>query len=95
MEVMIILNPLYLYYLDSDLVPCQIVEPLFNEKWTGTYYENVPLLAEDYEWNDPDNPTELTCFLRKRVKFHDGTPFNAIAVKWNFDRLHRLLPNMT
>ena len=28
-----------------------------------------------------------TLKLRKGVAFHDGTPFDAKAVKWNFDRL--------
>lgn len=45
----------------------------------------VPVLAESYEAND--GATEFTFKLRHDVKFHDGTPFNAEAVKVNIDRL--------
>lgn len=45
----------------------------------------IPLLAESYTYNS--NATEFTFKLRKGVSFHDGTPFNAKAVKVNVDRL--------
>ncbi|WP_265501014.1 glutathione ABC transporter substrate-binding protein [Paracoccus beibuensis] len=45
----------------------------------------VPLLAESYESNA--DATEFTITLREGVEFHDGTPFNAEAVKVNIDRL--------
>lgn len=43
-----------------------------------------PELAEKWEFTDP---TTLVMNLRKGVKFHDGTDFNAKAVKFNFDRM--------
>ncbi len=45
----------------------------------------IPQLAESFTVND--TATEYTYKLRKGVTFHDGTPFNAQAVKINFDRL--------
>lgn len=45
----------------------------------------VPLLAERYEVNA--EATEYIFYLRKGVKFHDGTDFNAQAVKINIDRV--------
>jgi len=43
-------------------------------------------LAESYDVvTDPANPS-ITFHLRKGVKFHDGSDFNAQAVKWNFER---------
>lgn len=43
-----------------------------------------PLLAT--KWETPD-PKTLVFTLRQGVKFHDGTEFNADAVKFNIDRV--------
>ncbi len=45
----------------------------------------LPLLAESYEANA--DATVFTFRLRKGVKFHDGTDFDAAAVKFNIERL--------
>jgi ABC-type transport system substrate-binding protein len=45
----------------------------------------VPGLAE--KWEQAQDGMSWTFFLRKGVKFHDGTPFNAEAVKYFIDRM--------
>jgi peptide/nickel transport system substrate-binding protein len=44
-----------------------------------------PLLAES--WDISPDGTVYTFKLRSGVQFHDATPFNAEAVKFNFDRI--------
>jgi len=58
-----------------------MVEPLLELTPKG---EIAPKLAE--KWEVSPDATEFVLKLRKGVKFHDGTPFNAEAVKVNFDR---------
>lgn len=48
--------------------------------------EFVPWLAES--WEVSDDGLTYTFHLRDDVTFHDGTPFNAEAAKFNFDRTH-------
>src|SRR3989442_421151 len=45
-----------------------------------------PALATSYEVM---SPTRVRFKLRPGVRFHDGTPFNAAAVKFTFDRALR------
>jgi len=44
-----------------------------------------PSLAES--WTISDDGTQYTFDLREGVEFHDGTPFNAEAVVFNFERM--------
>ncbi|MGR0278343.1 ABC transporter substrate-binding protein [Marinomonas dokdonensis] len=44
----------------------------------------VPMLATSWKWVDENKGLILT--LREGVSFHDGTPFNAEAVKFNINR---------
>ncbi|MFE9955007.1 ABC transporter substrate-binding protein [Micromonospora sp. NPDC005299] len=75
-------------------------DPIFNDdgetfrpirQMYDTLVQNKPgtadlqgALAESWE-HDPEGKV-WTFHLRKNVKFHDGTPFNAAAVCFNFDR---------
>ena len=45
-----------------------------------------PILASAMPRRDKANPRHYIVPLRKNVKFHDGTPFNADAVVFNFMR---------
>jgi peptide/nickel transport system substrate-binding protein len=53
--------------------------------WQTSAGKFEPGLAES--WTISPDGTEYTLKLRQNVKFHDGTPFNAEAVKFTFDRI--------
>jgi peptide/nickel transport system substrate-binding protein len=59
-----------------------VVETLTTIDTTGKV---LPMLAES--WTVSPDGTQYTFKLRQGVSFHDGTPFDAKAVKWNLDRL--------
>jgi peptide/nickel transport system substrate-binding protein len=52
-----------------------------------------PYLAESVAPNE--DFTQWTLRLRPGVRFHDGTPLDAAALKWNFDHLHKVPGSVT
>jgi ABC-type transport system substrate-binding protein len=63
-----------------------VVGNLFNSLVTIDPELNfVPDLAES--WEVLDNSKVYVFHLRKGVKFHDGTAFDAEAVRWNYQRV--------
>src|SRR5262245_66441458 len=56
-----------------------------NLLYRGPDGKLAPWLAES--WTPAADGRSITFKLRRDVKFHDGTPFNAEAVKFNFDRI--------
>ncbi|HEX2965681.1 MAG TPA: ABC transporter substrate-binding protein, partial [Syntrophorhabdaceae bacterium] len=66
-------------YANRQVAPA--VETLFRTDNSG---KPVPWLVTAYK-EDPKKQA-ITLTLRKGVKFHDGTDFNAEAVKWNLDQ---------
>ena len=67
---------------ESQRVVVQMYEGLLGMDKTST--KIVPWLAEKYTVSREG--TVWTFALRRGVTFHDGTPFNAAAVVFNFDR---------
>ncbi len=59
--------------------PC--LEPLFKIASDGTL---IPFLVKEYKMEN--NGQKYTFILQQGVKFHDGTDFNAEAVKWNIEQ---------
>jgi peptide/nickel transport system substrate-binding protein len=67
---------------DSWFASRPALETLMRVKSGGTI---EPLLAT--EWKVAKDGKSIAISLRKGVKFHDGSDFNAKAVKWNMDRM--------
>jgi peptide/nickel transport system substrate-binding protein len=67
-------------YVDRQVM-ASIYDKLVDINQEG---EIVPVLASSYEVSDDE--TVYTFELREDVEFHDGTPFNAEAVKFNLER---------
>ena len=67
---------------ESFRITKQIFEGLVDLKPGTTTV--IPKLATS--WSLDKSKTRWTFKLRPKVKFHDGTPFNAAAVCYNFDR---------
>jgi peptide/nickel transport system substrate-binding protein len=59
----------------------QIYDSLVRIDPTGKI---IPWLAE--KWDLSSDGKKVTFSLKKGVKYHDGTPFDAESVKWNIDR---------
>jgi peptide/nickel transport system substrate-binding protein len=76
------LDPQVTHFDSTIRVTLNICEPLV---WMPTATEIVPGLAES--WEISEDGTEYTFHLKPNVTFHDGTPFNAEAVKFTFDRV--------
>ncbi len=75
-------DPIDTFYLSWGMVASNIFDGLVDR---GVDLKIRPGLAERWEWLDGNKV--LRFYLRKGVKFHDGEPFNAEAVKFTFDRL--------
>ena len=66
----------------------QLVEHDLTVPWQdGAPAKLVPSLASG--WEISPEGTEYTFTLREGIKFHDGTPFDADAVKFNLDRIFK------
>ncbi|MEA4907873.1 MAG: ABC transporter substrate-binding protein [Anaerolineaceae bacterium] len=75
------LDPAAGLYIAEQFLLMNIYDPLI---WVDPDLNLKPGLATAWESNDEG--TQFTLKLRQDVKFHDGTPFNAVAVKQSFDR---------
>ncbi|MBN2155336.1 MAG: hypothetical protein JW776_04785 [Candidatus Lokiarchaeota archaeon] len=78
------LDPQDQYDSESAETIGQVCEGLYRYNYSSPEMESIPQLAAAMGSLNGDN---YTVTLREDVTFHDGTPFNASAVKWTFDRI--------
>jgi peptide/nickel transport system substrate-binding protein len=85
---------------DGAAVPSFVLDP-HNSRFAPqarvlrSIFDNLVVLHEDQSvgpwlatsWEISPDRTQYDFTLRQDVTFHDGTPFNAAAVKANFDRI--------
>jgi peptide/nickel transport system substrate-binding protein len=69
---------------DEGAILANVYEGLLKYNVPGSTELLSPWLATSWESNE--DATEWTFHLRQGVKFHDGTDFNAEAVKYSIDR---------
>ena len=80
------LDPHNAWDISSFDVIEQVVETLYAYDLLDPELAPIPRLASDFGTWSIDG-LSYTVPLKMGVTFHDGTPFDATAVKWNFDRL--------
>ncbi|MFW9901707.1 MAG: ABC transporter substrate-binding protein [Candidatus Thorarchaeota archaeon] len=88
-----VIDPLDIMDLCEINVVSQVLEGLFDIDVTSPNSDIIYGLAINHSWSS--DALNLTCILRQGVEFHDGTQFNATAVKWHFDRIYRLRNNLS
>ncbi len=81
-----VLDPTQARTFSGRIVFAALCDKLFD---IGPELEIVPQLATGWEWTDDNNG--LIVRVRSGVKFQDGEPFNAAAVKFSIER-HLTMP---
>ena len=76
------LDPTATTFSSVEIIVGHIFDTLVKQQPLGTYH---PGLATG--WTVNEDATEYVFELRDDVTFHDGTAFNAEAVKYTFDRI--------
>ena len=74
----------------SGVTPQISLQVLLKEYLDGSIGPN---LASSYEVDSSKDNPSITFHLQKGVKFHDGTDFNAQAVRWNYEEIKKAPAN--
>lgn len=67
-------------------------KPIIVTNWT---MEHWPSEENSLGFNNTGGNMAMTLTLREGVKFHDGSDWNATAMKWNIDRRYIITGNLT
>lgn len=83
------LDPHFTGFMEAIKIHDNIYNGLLKVAYDGKVVSFVPDLAESWEM---ENDRTHLFKLRPNVVFHDGTPCNAEAVKWNLERVAKGQP---
>ena len=80
--------PTFDLHYETTYVAAQPITPIYNGLLTFDVYKNEEIVGDLAErWEVANEGKQLTFFLRKGVKFHDGADFTCADAKYSIDKL--------
>jgi peptide/nickel transport system substrate-binding protein len=80
--------PSFDLHYDTSYIVAQPIAPIFNGLVTQDVYHDGEIVADLAErWEIAEDGTQLTFFLHKGVKFHDGSDFSCADAQYSLDKL--------
>jgi ABC-type transport system substrate-binding protein len=80
--------PTFDLHYETTYIAAQPITPIYNGLLTFDVYKNEEIVGDLAErWEVVNEGKQLTFFLRKGVKFHDGADFTCADAKYSIDKL--------
>ena len=80
--------PSFDLHFDTSYIVAQPIGPLYNGLVTQDVYNNGEVVGDLAEhWEFAEDRAEITFFLQKGVKFHDGSGFSCADAQYSLDKL--------
>jgi peptide/nickel transport system substrate-binding protein len=75
-------------HYESSYIAAQPIGPIYNGLVTQDVYDNGKIVGDLAErWEVGEDGKRITFFLRRGVKFHDGTDFTCADAQYSLDKL--------
>src|SRR5215467_11899962 len=73
---------------EGTYIAAQPIGPIYNGLLTFDVYDNEKIVGDLAErWEITEDGKQITFFLRKGVKFHDGSDFTCADAKYSLEKL--------
>jgi peptide/nickel transport system substrate-binding protein len=80
--------PRFDLHFDNSYIVAQPIAPLYNGLVTQDVYRDGEIVGDLAErWEIAEDNTQITFFLQKGVKFHDGSDFSCADAQYSLDKL--------
>ena len=75
-------------HYESSYIAAQPIGPIYNGLVTQDVYNNGKIIGDLAErWEVGEEGKRITFFLRRGVKFHDGSDFTCADAQYSLDKL--------